>query len=122
MEKSKLRDRVLVELEKLISTSCRNPTGSKKYEQLHIALLKKYYKATNVKIDYHRHRIQMEVIQDESLYDPKSINTYLPTIYTNLLFKSLRKFLMACVDKDNKSVGFYAQLLNSFNKNKLELA
>ncbi len=124
MEKSKLRDRVLVELEKLISTSCKNPTGSKKYEQLHIALLKKYYKATNVYIDYHRHRIQMEVIQDESLYDSKGVNTYLPTIYTNLLFISLRDFLTACIEKDNKSIGFYAQLLNSFSKtkNNMELA
>ena len=124
MEKSKLRDRVLVELEKLISKSCRNPTGSKKYEQLHIALLKKYYNATNVYIDYHRHRIQMEVIQDESVYDPKKVNTYLPTIYTNLLFKSLQKFLSSCVDEDTKSIGFYAQLINAFGKTKgtMELA
>ncbi|TLP76987.1 hypothetical protein [Maribacter sp. ACAM166] len=121
MEKEKLRERVLVELEKLISLSCRNPSGSKKYEQLHIALLKKYYNATSVTIDYHRHRIKMEVIQDDSLYDPKIVNTYLPTIYTNLLFKSLRKFLTTCVEKDNKSVGFYSQLLKSYKKTRTGL-
>ncbi|SNR26589.1 hypothetical protein SAMN04488009_0524 [Maribacter sedimenticola] len=114
MEKSNLRERVLVELEKLISLSCKNPTASKRYQQLHIALLKKYYNATNVTIDYHRHRIQMEVIQDESVYDPKRVNTYLPTIYTNLLFKNLRSFLATCIEKDNKSVGFYSQLLKMF--------
>tara|TARA_R110002020_G_scaffold451908_1_gene666139 strand:- start:1983 stop:2357 length:375 start_codon:yes stop_codon:yes gene_type:complete len=124
MKKDKLRERVLVELEKLISLSCKNPTGSKKYEDLHVALLKKHYSATNVTIDYHRHRIQMEVIEDVSLYDPKTVNTYLPTFYTNLLFKNLCNFLISCVEKDNKSIGFYIQLLNSFkgSKNQLELA
>ena len=123
MKKEKLRERVLVELEKLISLSCKNPNGSRKYEQLHVALLKKYYNATNVIIDYHRHRIKMEVIQDDSLYDPKTINTYLPIIYTNLLFNSLCKFLNSCVEKDNKSIGFYSHLLNSFRKsnNTIEL-
>lgn len=121
MEKSKLRERVLVELEKLISQSCKNPADSKKYQQLHIALVKKYYKATSVSIDYHRHRIQMEVIQDESDYDPKKVNTYLPTIYTNLLFYNLNKFLISCVEKDVISIGFYAQLLNSFGRTKTAL-
>lgn len=41
MEKSKLREVVLVELEKLISQSCKNPADSKMYQQLHIPLLKK---------------------------------------------------------------------------------
>ena len=124
MKKDNLRERVLVELEKLISLSCKNPSDSKKYEQLHIALLKKYYNATNVTIDYHRHRIKMEVVQDDSLYDPKKVNTYLPTIYTNLLFKSLRKFLSSCIENDNKSIGFYTQLLRSFrtSNKRLELA
>ncbi|WP_419213496.1 hypothetical protein ACNR9Q_04900 [Maribacter sp. X9] len=118
MEKSKIRDRVLAELKKLITQSCKNPKDSQKYQELHIALLKKYYNATNVSIDYHRHRVQMDVIQDESIYDPKKVNTYLPTIYTNLLFKSLCAFLTTCVEKDHKSIGFYAQLLNSFDKTK----
>lgn len=124
MKKAKLRERVLIELEKLISLSCRNPIDSKKYQQLHIALLKKHYNAMNVNIDYHRHRIKMEVIQDDSVYDPKIVNMYLPTIYTNLLFKSLHKFLTSCIEKDNKSIGFYTQLLKAFKKKNttLELA
>lgn len=121
MEKSKLREKVLVELEKLISLSCKNPTSSKTYQQLHIALLKKYYNAINVTIDYHRHRIQMEVIQDDSMYDPKIVNTHLPTIYTNILFKSLRHFLFTCVEKDPKSVGFYSQLLKTFKTQRKDL-
>lgn len=121
MEKSKLREKVLVELEKLISQSCKNPTDSKKYQQLHVALLKKYYNATHVSIDYHRHRIKMEIIQDESVYDSTKVNTYLPNFYTNLLFKSLSRFLTSCVEKDAKSIGFYVQLLNSFGRAKATL-
>lgn len=124
MKKVKIRERVLVELEKLISLSCKNLNSSKKYEQLHIALLKKYYNATNVTIDYHRHRIKMEVIQDDSSYDPKTINTNIPTFYTNLLFNNLHKFLTSCIEKDNKSIGFYSKLLSSFRRSNhlLELA
>lgn len=114
MEKAKLRERVLIDLEKLISQSCKNPTDSKKNQQLHSTLLKKYYNATNVTIDYHRHRIYMEVIQDDSTYDPQTVNTNLPIIYTNLLFKSLHTFLKTCVDKDTKSIGFYAHLLKAY--------
>ncbi|WP_339655906.1 hypothetical protein [uncultured Maribacter sp.] len=107
MKKAKLWERVIVELEKLIYLSCKNPNGSIKYEQLHVALLKKYYNAIHVTIDYHRHRIKMEVIQDDSLYDHKTIIAYLTSIYTNLLFNNLCEFLNSCIEKDNKSIGFY---------------
>ncbi|WP_289644229.1 hypothetical protein [Maribacter aestuarii] len=114
MKKSKLRERILMELENLISLSCKNAQRSKKYEQLHIALLKKYYNATEVSIDYHRHRIEMDIVMDDKVYNPKEVNTYLPTLHTNLLFHNLKKFLRSCIEKDDRSIGFYAQLLNSF--------
>ena len=114
MKKSKLRGRILIELENLISLSCRNASRSKKYEQLHIALLKKYYNAADVTIDYHRHRIAMDIVMDDTVYNPKRVNTYLPILHTNLLFGNLKKLLKSCVEKDDKSIGFYAQLLNTF--------
>ena len=123
MEKSNLKQKILTELDGLIAISCKNPEKSKEYNQLHVALLKKYYNATNVSIDYHRHRIQMEVILDDADYDPNKVNTFIPTIPTNLLFNSLLKFLKSCVEKDRKSLGFYAQLLKNFGKpkNRMEL-
>lgn len=108
-----------MELDKLISLSCKNPKSSKKYEELHIALLKKYYNAADVHIDYHRHRVKMDIVTDDSLYDPKRINTHLPILYTNLLFDNLKSFLSSCVDKDDKSIGFYSQLLTSFTGKKI---
>lgn len=114
MKKSKLRERVLMELENLISLSCKNATKSRKFEELHIALLKKYYNATDVSIDYQRHRIEMDIVMDDKVYNPRRANIYLPTLHTNLLFRNLKKFLKSCIENDDKSIGFYAQLLNTF--------
>lgn len=116
MEKSKLKERILMEFENLISVSCKNAEKSKEIEQLHIALLKKYYNATDVHIDYHRHRITLDIIMDNKAYKARQVNTYLPILPVNLSFDNLRKFLKSCVEKDEKSLGFYAQLLQSFAK------
>ncbi len=120
MKKSRLKGKILLELDKLISLSCKSPESLKKYEELHIALLKKYYNAAAVHIDYHRHRIKMDIVTDDSFYDPKKVNTNLPILYTNLLFDNLRNFLSSCIDRDDKSIGFYSQLLSSFTDKKLE--
>lgn len=114
MKKSRLKGKILLELDNLISLSCKSPKSSEKYEQLHIALLKKYYNAANVNIDYHRHRVKMDIVTDDSVYNPKTVNTQLPILYANLLFENLRSFLRSCVDKDEKSIGFYSQLLTKF--------
>lgn len=120
MKKSRLKGKILLELDKLISLSCKSPKSLKEYKELHIALLKKYYNAADVHIDYHRHRIKMDIVTDDSFYDPKKVNTHLPTLYTNLLFNNLRSFLSSCIDKDEKSIGFYSQLLRRFTGKKLE--
>jgi hypothetical protein len=114
MEKSRLKGKILLELDRLISLSCKSPNSSEKYGQLHIALLKKYYNAANVDIDYHRHRVKMDIVTDDSVYDPTKVNTQLPILYANLLFDNLRSFLSSCIDKDEKSIGFYSHLLTKF--------
>lgn len=119
MEKSRLKARILSELNKLISLSCKSTNSLKKYEELHVALLKKYYNAAAVNIDYHRHRVKMDIVTDDSLYDPKKANTYLPILYTNLLFDNLKSFLSSCIDMDEKSIGFYSQLLSNYTGKKL---
>ncbi|MFD0796163.1 hypothetical protein ACFQZJ_01725 [Maribacter chungangensis] len=119
MEKSKLKGKILMELDTLISLSCKSSKSLKKYEELHIALLKKYYNAADVNIDYHRHRVKMDIVTDDTFYDPKKVNTHLPILYTNLLFDNLKSFLSSCIDNDEKSIGFYSQLLTSFTGKKL---
>ena len=119
MEKSRLKGKIVLELDKLISLSCKSPSSLKQYEQLHVALLKKYYNAVDVHIDYHRHRVQMDIVTDDSYYKPNKVNTHLPILYTNLLFDNLRSFLTSCIDRDEKSIGFYSQLLTRFTDKKI---
>lgn len=119
MEKSRLKGKIVLELDKLISLSCKSQSSLKQYEQLHVALLKKYYNAVDVHIDYHRHRVQMDIVTDDSFYKPNKVNTHLPILYTNLLFDNLRSFLTSCIDRDEKSIGFYSQLLTRFTDKKI---
>ncbi|AZQ59466.1 hypothetical protein EJ994_11845 [Maribacter sp. MJ134] len=116
MEKSKIREKVLMELDNLISLSCKDPKRYKKFNRLHIALLKKHYNAADVTIDYHRNRVEMDIILDDKMFQASQVNVNVPTLYTNLLFLNLKKFLKSCIDKDPKSLGFYAQILRSFHQ------
>ena len=116
MKKSKLNERIIMELERLIAQSCGDERKSRKFTQLHVALLKKYYNAADVSIDYHRRRVKMDVIMDDEAYRPGKLNINLPVLHTNLLFGNLKSFLRSCIDRDRKSLGFYAQLLKNFKQ------
>lgn len=121
MENSTLRMKITTEIENLISNSCATQQATDKFKNLHIALLKKYYNAADVSIDYHRKRVKMDIVLDDSQYDPQKVNTYIPTLHANLLYKNLRQFLKSCIEKDTKSLGFYASLLRTFTKKDITL-
>lgn len=116
MENSTLRLKITREIENLISKSCSNPQTTDKFNTLHVALLKKFYNATDVSIDYHRKRVELDIVIDDEKYDPQKVNTNIPTLHANLLFKNLKDFLNSCIEIDAKSLGFYAGLLRSFSK------
>lgn len=121
MEKVYHRGNILTELEQLISKSCTEGQDSPRFRDLHQLLVKKHYNATEVAIDYHRKRIAMEVVLDDSKYHPGRINLCLPTFRVNLLYKDLKEFLYSCVATDNKSLAFNAWLLKSFTKREMSL-
>jgi hypothetical protein len=121
MENSTLRIRIKTEIENLISKSCANQQSTKKYETLHVALLKKYYNAADVSIDYHRKRVAMDIVIDDKYYHPTKVNTRIPTLHANLLFKNLKDFLRSCIEMDTKSLGFYAGLIRTFAKKDVKL-
>ena len=116
MDKLSLRERILMELENLISRSCKNGEVTKQSQQLHEMLLKKHYNAVGVQIDYHRRRVEMDLVMDDTAYDPKKVNTVMPTIHANFFFKNLKDFLWSGVHSDSKSLAFYAGLLQKMNK------
>tara|TARA_R110000868_G_scaffold28633_2_gene107161 strand:+ start:10841 stop:11215 length:375 start_codon:yes stop_codon:yes gene_type:complete len=121
MENSSLKRRVLSEIESLISQSCPNRKIALKFKNLHVAILKKYYNATDVSIDYHRNRVEMDIVLDDTVYDPKKVNTFIPTVHANLLFQNLNDFLKASLDKDTRSLAFYASLLRYYSNKDITL-
>ena len=121
MDNSGLTTSVLTEIENLISKSCSKSKMSQKFQNLHVAILKKYYNAADVSIDYHRKRVIMDIVMDDSCYDPKKVNSSLPILRANLLFKNLKEFLSSSLDKDNVSIAFYARLLRAYEKRNVTL-
>lgn len=115
MENSNLKRRILSEIESLIAVSNPKQKVPQKYKSLHVAILKNHYNAADVVIDYHRGRVAMDIILDDKDYDPKNVNIGVPTLHVNLLFKNLIDFLKTCIDKDSKSLVFYAGLLHSYS-------
>ncbi|MEM1336998.1 MAG: hypothetical protein AAF717_05165 [Bacteroidota bacterium] len=118
MENSGLRTRILKEMEKVIATSSAGRKITKKVEAFHEAIIKKHYNASDIAIDYHRHRIKMNIIVNEEGYNPNAVNLNLEVIPTNLFFKNLNDFLSSCLESDNKSVAFYARLLQDLTNKK----
>ncbi len=121
MENSSLRRRVLMEIENLIARSCPKQKVPQKFENLHVAILKNHYNAADVVIDYHRRRVELDIVMDDRDYDPKKVNLCIPTLHANLWFRNLYDFLKSCIDHDSKSVAFYAGLLQSYQSNDMAL-
>ncbi len=121
MENSNLNGRILMEIENLISRSCTDQKTPKSFQDLHVAILKKCYNAADVSIDYHRKRVIMDIVMDDSYYDPKGLNFTLPTMRTNLLFTNLKDFLKSCLGRDRNSLAFYAGILSNYRNRKVSL-
>ncbi len=122
MSNSNLEKEISTEMEAVISQSCADQELIPEFRNLHIAILKKHYNATDVSIDYHRKRIEMDVIMDDGVYDPNVVNLCVPTFRTNLLFRNLCDFLNSCLDRDHKSLAFYAGLLRSLRNREVQMS
>ena len=118
METLNVKSRVLMEMEKLIARSSAKGKMTKKIQSFHEAIIKRHYNAADVVIDYHRHRVKMNIVMDEEVYDPKTINMNLTILPMNLFFKNLRVFLKSCLERDAKSIAFYAKLITDLSPNK----
>lgn len=121
MENSSVRRRVLMEIENLIARSCPKQKVPQKFKNLHVAILKNHYNAADVVFDYHRGRVELDIVMDDRDYDPKKVNLFIPTMHANLWFRNLYDFLKSCIDNDSKSVAFYARLLQSYQNDEMNL-
>ena len=121
MENSNLKGRILMEMNSLIAQSCPKQKRSLDFQKLHDAIVRNHYNAADLSIDYHRRRVEMDIVMDDQNYDPKTVNLYMPTIHANLWFRNLRDFLKSCIDYDNRSIAFYASLLRSYTDKNLPI-
>ncbi len=123
MENLNVKSRILMEMERLIARSSAKGKMTKNIQSFHKAIIKKHYNAADISIDYHRHRIKMNVVLDENSYDPTAANVDLAVLPMNLFFKNLCEFLKSCLEADSKSVAFYARLMKELsNKESAQLA
>lgn len=122
MEISRLGTKILMEIEKLIDQSLdASGTPLPNFEDLHKALLKNHYKAACATIDYHRHRVEMDIIINEEDYQPHKINMVLSTVPINIYFRDLGEFLKSCLDTDVKNLAFYTRLIRFYTNSDVAL-
>ncbi|WP_026914117.1 hypothetical protein [Christiangramia portivictoriae] len=93
------------EVKNLISFSIsnKNQDGSN-FELMHRAIVKKYFEAKNVKINYAEQTIELQLPVGQRKY-------------TNITFEcmDLERFLKSCLKKDQKSIFFYESILSHYN-------
>ncbi len=115
MGNSRLTTRILMEMESLITRSSTNANITSRCQDFHKSILRKHYNAADVEIDYHRHRIKMDIVLDDAEYDPKTVNMIVSTMPVNMFYGQLTSFLKSCLAKDVKSLAFYARLLKQYS-------
>jgi hypothetical protein len=74
------------------------------YSIMHRAIIKKYFDAKNVSINYTEHTVDLKIPVGKRKY-------------TGITFEcqDLERFLKACLKKDEKSLYFYQEILNRYN-------
>ncbi len=74
------------------------------FQTMHRAIVKKYFEAKHVNIDYKEQTIDMKLPVGEKKY-------------TSITFEcqDLERFLKSCLKKDEKSLFFYQSLLTHYN-------
>lgn len=97
-------DLIIDEVKNLISYSITNKDEDQKFENLHCALLEKYFDAKDVRINYISKTIDLKLPMSNSKY-------------TGITFECLEldNFLQACLKSDEESLHFYQSLLTNYN-------
>ena len=74
------------------------------YSIMHRAIIKKYFEAKNVRIDYEKQTVDLQIPVGKRKY-------------TGITFEcqDLERFLKSCLKKDEKSMDFYQEILNHYN-------
>lgn len=96
---------ILDEVKNLISYSIVSKNlESSNFQLMHRAIVKKYFDAKHVNIDYENESIDLKLPVGQKKY-------------TSITFEcqNLERFLRSCLKKDEKSIFFYQNLLSHYN-------
>src|SRR5690606_3362811 len=96
---------IIDEVKNLISYSIANKQEDKeKFENLHKAVIKKYFDARDIKINYLTQTIDLQL--------PMSNSNYTAITFECL---DLNNFLQSLLKKDEQSLFYYQNLLNNYS-------
>lgn len=96
---------IIDEVKNLISFSITNPeVENAKFEDLHRSIIKRYFDARDIKIDYKAQTIDLKLPMSNSKY-------------THITFEclDLSGFLQSCIRSDEESLYFYQNLLAHYD-------
>ena len=93
------------EIKNLITYSVHNrELENSNFPNMHRAIIKKYFEAKNVNINYDNHTVEMKLPVGEKKYMSITFEC-----------QNIERFLKSCLKKDEKSLFFYQNLLNHYN-------
>lgn len=96
---------IIEEFKNFIHNSCTSSENHiSTYSSLHKGIIKMYFSARRVEIDYINHTIKAEI--------PVSDHEYTTV---NFECQDLNRFLSSCVKADKRSLKFYQSSLNYYN-------
>lgn len=96
---------IIEEFKNFVHSSCTNcDTPISSYSSLHKGIIKMYFAARRVEIDYDNHTVKAEI--------PVSDHEYTTV---NFECQDLDRFLSSCVKTDKRSLQFYQSALNYYN-------
>jgi hypothetical protein len=96
---------IIEEFKNFVHSSCTDcETEMEKFSSLHKGIIKMYFGARRVEIDYKQQTIKAEI--------PVSDHEYTTV---NFECQDLDRFLSSCLKKDKRSLNFYQSSLNYYN-------
>ena len=96
---------IIEEFKNFIHNSCTNcETEIEKFSSLHKGIIKMYFGARRVEIDYNLQTIKAEIPVSDYEYTT-----------VNFECQDLDRFLSSCIKKDKRSLNFYQSSLNYYN-------
>lgn len=99
---------IIEEFKNFIHSSCSTCDSNSTYSSLHKGIIKMYFGARKVEIDYENKMIKAEI--------PISDHEY---TLVNFECQDLDRFLSSCIKKDKRSLSFYQSALNYYSLEKV---